>query len=79
VLRQVLDFLGADFGIPADPLLRANALTPANRFPGHVIGQQPIHARGIFQHVAYEGAANNLFSEIRPMLNPWIAELGYAA
>ena len=38
-----------------------------------------IHARGIFQHLAFEAAAPNLFAEIRPVLSPWIAELGYAA
>jgi len=79
VLRSMLDFLGADAAIPSETLLRANALTPANRYPSHVIGQQPIHARGIFQYVSFEAAVLNIFSEIRPIIDPWSEELGYAA
>ena len=78
-LRMVQDFIGAGGATPAESLLRANQAAPAARRPGHVIGQQPIHMRGIFAHLAFEAAAPNLFSEIRPILNPWIAELGYAA
>ena len=79
VLRQVQDFIGATAATPADAQLRANAPVLSPRLPGHAISQQPIHARGIFQHLAFEAAAPNLFAEIRPVLNPWIAELGYAA
>ena len=79
MLRQVQDFIGATAATPADAQLRANAPVLSPRLPGHAIGQQPIHARGIFQHLAFEAAAPNLFAEIRPVLNPWIAELGYAA
>jgi tetratricopeptide (TPR) repeat protein len=79
VLRQVQDFIGATAATPPDAQLRANAPALRPRMPGHVIGQQAIHARGIFQHLAFEAAAPNLFAEIRPVLNPWIAELGYSA
>jgi tetratricopeptide (TPR) repeat protein len=78
-LHDLLEFIGATGAVPKETLLRANPITPAARRPAHVIGQQPIHARGIFQHLAFESAAPNLFSEIRPRLTPWIAELGYAA
>jgi Tfp pilus assembly protein PilF len=79
VLRNVQDFIGATAATPAEFLLRANAVRPATRYPGHVIGQEPIHARGIFQHLTFEAAVPNLFTEIRPVLTPWIQELGYAA
>ncbi len=78
-LRNVQDFIGATAAIPAESALRANAITPATRYPAHVIGQKPIHARGVFEHLAFEAAAPNIFTEIRPVLTPWIQELGYAA
>lgn len=78
-LRDVQDFIGAAVATPADSLLRGNRVMQATRYPGHVIAQQPIHARGIFQYLGFEAAAPNLFREIRPILAPWINELGYCA
>lgn len=79
VLRAVQDFIGAAAAAPAEPQLRENAPVTAARQPAHVIGRQPIHSRGVFQHLAFEAAAPQIFTEIRPLLAPWIAELGYAA
>jgi Tfp pilus assembly protein PilF len=78
VLRNVQDFIGATAATPSDSQLRANAPSSSTRQPAHGIGQQPIHARGIFQHLGLEAAAPNLFAEIRPILAPWTAELGYS-
>jgi tetratricopeptide (TPR) repeat protein len=78
VLRTVLDFTGINpAAMPAEPTLRANAISAATRLPSHAIAQEPIHARGIFRHLKYQEAAPNLFTEIRPILEPWITELGY--
>lgn len=79
VLRNIQDFIGASAATPAEFLLRANPAAPATRYPAHVIGQEPIHSRGIFQHLNFQAAAPNLFTEIRPILTPWIRELGYLA
>jgi len=78
-LRNIQDFIGDYAATPPEFLLRANAAAQVQRRPAHVSGQQPIHGRGIFAHMAFEAAAPNLFTEIRPVLNPWITELGYAA
>ena len=79
VLRNVQAFIGSTAATPKEALLRANAINQVARFPAHSIGQQPIHARGIFQHLTFEATAPNLFKEIRPILTPWITELGYGA
>jgi hypothetical protein len=78
VLRAVQDFIGATAATPPESQLRANAVARTSRLPGHVIGQQPIHKRGVFEHLAFEAAAPQLFAEIRPILAPWITELGYS-
>ncbi len=79
VLRGVQDFIGATAATPPDPVLRANQIRPAARYPAHVIGQQPVHAGAVFQYLDFEAASPGLFKEILPILNPWIQELGYAA
>ena len=79
VLRGVQDFIGATAATPPDSVLRANVVRPAARHPAHVIDQQPVHARGVFQYLAFEAASPGLFAEILPILDPWARELGYAA
>jgi tetratricopeptide (TPR) repeat protein len=79
VLREIREFIGATAIPPSGAVLRANELRPAIRYPGHVIGQQPIHTRALFQHLAIEAAVPGVFSEARPIVSPWIGELGYAA
>jgi tetratricopeptide (TPR) repeat protein len=79
VLREILAFLGADPALaPADPTLRANEFLPLRRVPGHSIMQEPMHRRALYRHRAFEADVPALFTEVRPVLEPWIAELGYA-
>lgn len=77
-LTKVLDFIGAEHStLPAEAVLQANAFQPQNRIPAHAIMQEPLHRRGLYRYRAYEAELPGLFSEIRPILAPWIAELGY--
>ncbi len=78
-LREILEFIGFDAAIPAATELRANGAAAAGRVPNHAVVQQPIHDRGIGRFRIFEAAAPNLFSEIRPILAPWIEALGYAS
>ena len=77
-LRTVLNFIGLTEAIPTESILRANQPGPAARTPSHGITQEPIHARGLFRYLAFEAVAPTMFTEIRPILAPWIGELGYA-
>ncbi len=76
-LRELLAFIGAGGRVPDEFSLRANEFLATPRIPGHVAVQQPIHGRNRFKYRAYEALMPNLFSEIRPLIDPWIAELGY--
>ncbi len=79
-LTHVLNTLGADANqAPPEATLRANPLPGAKRLPGHVIARAPIHAQGLYRHHAFLAVAPKLFDEIRPILQPWIDELGYGA
>jgi tetratricopeptide (TPR) repeat protein len=78
-LREVTDFIGAGTGgMPDEFSLRANEFLATPRIPTHVALQQPIHRRARYKYRAYEAVMANLFSEVRPIIQPWIEELGYA-
>jgi len=78
-LRDILAFIGADPSlVPDDATLRANEFLHRAPVPAHSIMQEPLHTRGLYRHRAYEAVVPALFSEVRPALEPWIAELGYA-
>jgi tetratricopeptide (TPR) repeat protein len=77
-LRDLLALIGAEGArMPDEFSLRANEYMAAPRIPGHVALRQPIHARNRFKYRGYEAVMPNLFSEVRPLLEPWINELGY--
>jgi len=79
VLRDLLSFIGADPAtVPGEEILRANDVLSRQPVPAHVIMQEPLHRRGLYRYRAYESVLPALFSEVRPVLAPWIAELGYA-
>jgi len=78
-LRGILSFLGADPAtVPDEAVLRANDALAGQPVPAHVIIREPLHTRGLYRYRAYEAVLPALFSEVRPVLAPWIAELGYA-
>jgi tetratricopeptide (TPR) repeat protein len=78
-LRDLLSFIGADPAtVPGEEILRANDVLSRQPVPAHVIMQEPLHRRGLYRYRAYESVLPALFSEVRPVLAPWIAELGYA-
>jgi tetratricopeptide (TPR) repeat protein len=78
-LQEILAFIGEpNAPIPDEFSLRANELLPTPRIPAHAIVQKPLHTRDRGKFRAYEALMPNLFSEIRPLIEPWIEELGYA-
>jgi Tfp pilus assembly protein PilF len=79
VLREILAFIGADPAlVPDEAVLRSNEVLSRQPVPAHVIMQEPLHRRGLYRYRAYEAVLPALFSDVRPVLAPWIAELGYA-
>ena len=78
VLQSLVKFIGlSPVKLPSKPALRVNAFQPMPRVPAHAVTQQALHERGVYRYRAYEAALPQLFSEVRPILNGWIAELGY--
>jgi hypothetical protein len=77
-LRDIFSFIGEPLTIPDEFSLRANEILPTPRIPAHAILQKPLHTRDRAKFRAYEAVMPNLFSEIRPLIDPWIEELGYA-
>ena len=78
-LRRVVEFAGADpAGVPPEAVLRANSVMPPGPVPAHFSGREPVHGRGVYRHRAYQSHMPALFAEVRGILDPWIAELGYA-
>lgn len=75
VVARVLDFIGAEAPVPEG--LAANDLPVAEPLPAHFAGREMVHghARGRFR--AYQAALPNLFTDIAPVLAPWVCELGY--
>ena len=79
-LRDILAFIGEpNAALPDEFSLRANEVFPTPRTPAHAILQKPLHTRDRAKYRAYEALMPNLFSEIRPLIEPWIEELGYKA
>lgn len=77
-LREIAAFIGTDARLPDEFSLRANEIFASPRIPAHAAVQQPLHRRSRYKYRAYEAMMPNLFSEVRPILEPWINDLGYA-
>ncbi len=76
-VAEVLGFIGPEAGqVPDEAVLRDNRAA-ANPVPQHFAVRETVHRRGLYRYRAYEAAVPNLFSEVRPILQPWIRELGY--
>jgi Tfp pilus assembly protein PilF len=76
-MRAVLDFLGLATAVPpAEKLLANDARIPIPT-PSHYAVREAIHERGLYRHLGYRESAPNLFSEVAPILKPWIESLGY--
>jgi tetratricopeptide (TPR) repeat protein len=70
VLAQIFSFAG----ITADPLeVLAKPPRPLLRAPTHQILREPPHRRSLYRHRRF----GPVFSEIMPLLAPWIERLGY--
>jgi Flp pilus assembly protein TadD len=77
-LRRVLDFIGADPStLPPPDALRANAAPRPTPTPVHFAFRQPVHQRSRYRFREYETLMPELFAEVREILNPLIAGLGY--
>jgi hypothetical protein len=76
-LRDTLTFIGTDARMPDEFSLRANEFVATPRIPTHSVSQAPITTRGRYKYRAYEAVMPNLFSEVKTIIEPWIAELGY--
>jgi hypothetical protein len=42
-----------------------------------MVARAPVHANGRYRYRTYEALMPNLFNDVRPLLAPWIEELGY--
>jgi Flp pilus assembly protein TadD len=79
-LAHVLNFCGADAGAaPAEAALWENRAVRQRLVPAHMAARGAIHEAGRYRYRRYEAVLPNLFTEIRPVLAPWIDELGYGA
>ncbi len=77
-LVHVLNFCGADTAqVPTEAVLRENLAPRQTRVPAHMVARAAIHANGSYRYRKYEAIMQNLFADVRPVLNPWIEELGY--
>jgi len=76
VLREVLDFIGAEGAVP--PGIDANNELVPDPLPAHFAGREALHGNAAFKHRAYLAAMPHLFDEVRDTLAPLIEELGYA-
>ena len=75
VVRRVLAFMGLELALPDG--LAANKLPVAEPLPAHFAGRQAVHGRAAWRFKPYHAALPNLFSEVEPILAPWVRELGY--
>ncbi|MBU6396954.1 MAG: sulfotransferase [Rhodospirillales bacterium] len=75
VVRRVLDFIGVKAQLPPD--FAANAAPVAEPLPAHFAGREAVHGRAAWRFKPYRAALPNLFSEVAPILDPWVRELGY--
>jgi hypothetical protein len=75
-LREVLDFIGAEGAVP--PGIGANDEPVPDPLPAHFAGRAALHADAAYKHRAYLAAMPHLFDEVKDVLTPLIAELGYA-
>jgi Flp pilus assembly protein TadD len=76
VLREVLDFIGAEGAVP--PGIAANTELVPDPLPGHFAGREALHGNAAYKHRAYLAAMPHLFDEVSDTLAPLIEELGYA-
>jgi tetratricopeptide (TPR) repeat protein len=76
VLREVLDFIGAEGSVP--PGIGANSEKVPDPLPAHFAGRTALHGNAAYKHRAYLAAMPHLFDEVKDALAPLIDELGYA-
>jgi tetratricopeptide (TPR) repeat protein len=77
-LRRVLDFIGTDpAALPQEAVLYANNAKPMDPIPAHFAMRESLHDRSVYRYQKYLQAVPNLFNEVREVLEPWIAGLGY--
>jgi tetratricopeptide (TPR) repeat protein len=76
VLREVLDFIGAEGAVP--PGAGHNSEAVPDPLPGHFAGRAPLHSHAALKHRNFLAAMPHLFDEVKDTLAPLIAELGYA-
>ncbi len=74
-LNQVLAFIGAG-AAPGAQLLRDNEAA-ANPVPAHFATREKLHRRGLDRWRRYQMVLPELFRDVQPVLDPWIAALGY--
>ncbi|MBU6425241.1 MAG: sulfotransferase [Rhodospirillales bacterium] len=74
-VRRVLAFIGVEVALPPD--FPANATRVAEPLPAHFAGREAVHARAAWRFKPYRAALPNLFTEVAPLLDPWVRELGY--
>lgn len=75
VVRRVLEFVGSDASLPA--ALALNNQTVPEPWPAHFTVREAVHGRAAGRFKAYQAALPNLFSEVAPVLDPWVREFGY--
>ncbi len=76
VLREVLDFIGAEGAVP--PGIGANNEIVPDPLPAHFAGREAVHGKAAYKHRAFLTAMPHLFDEVKDALAPLIEELGYA-
>jgi Tfp pilus assembly protein PilF len=76
-LNQVLAFIGAG-AAPAESVLRENKAA-ANPVPAHFAAREQLHQRGLGRWRRYQAVLPELFRDVQPVLDPWIATFGYGA
>ncbi|HQT64689.1 MAG: hypothetical protein B7Z75_03525 [Acidocella sp. 20-57-95] len=77
-LASIVKFISTEpLKLPSKIAIKANAFQPIARVPAHVVMQEPVHERSLYRHRLFEAQVPQLFSDIRPVLTPWIEALGY--
>ncbi len=75
VVSRVLTFIGVEAALPSGFAL--NNWPVAEPLPAHFAGREAVHRRSAWRFKDYQAAMPNLFSEVAPVLDPWVRELGY--
>ncbi len=78
VMAAIVKFISADpMKLPSKIAFKTNAFQPMARVPAHAVMQEPVHERSLYRHRIFEARVPQLFSDVRPVLAPWIEVLGY--